>query len=491
MNNSIRLSLFLFSLVIATVLLIRIDIEKNWSAFFYLAILFLLTVIPAILIFINKKSSWLVTLSLTPILLVSLDTFFLRLGVYNYFIYVENTWHPAINQDFLKKAAVLVLVGNFALWAGYGIHWFEHVGLRLRVAVESWVDGWFTFSEVNLWLVYFIGLTARFYILQNSLGGYFSFDAEAQTSAFGYVQYIGLVESLTALCLVVYFIFMLQQGKQTNWLPFYIMLGIELVTVFLMGFKGQVIFRPIYLALAYIYIKRSFPLKIIIYGAAFLMIIMPVNLLMRDQYAQGNSTITRGEASTILSGTINAIQEVWSGNTEFTVGSTPERFVRQSAQMQDFTLVVQYVDRTGKKLNGLELMNFFYSFIPRAVWQTKPIASLGGWFNAEVYGNTSSSAAAITVPGDFYLNFGWLGIPVGFLLLGGLLRVVQVIVLETKPGVRLASLVPFIILELGMPSSELGSHLAAVFRTIGFYIIVLTIILLPRLKTSNQSQRTS
>jgi len=63
---------------------------------------------------------------------------------------------------------------------------------------------------------------------------------------------------------------------------------------------------------------------------------------------------------------------------------------------------------------------------------------------------------------------------------GVLVRIITCTFVETQPNLRLAALIPFIILGIGMPSSELGSHLAGLVRQIGFYAIVMSVYLLPR-----------
>ena len=475
----IKLSLISFVSAFGILTVSIIGSEGQWFATVYLLILFLLTVVPMILM-AKQRGSYLTTLLLTPVLLFSLGSLFLRLGLFNVFRYIEESWHPFISQEILQKAAWLVILGNIALWVGYSFPFLKRIGEYLRIYPINWVRYEVKVSEYRIWLLFIIGLLARLYFLRNNLGGYFSYDPSARTDALGYIQYIGLLENLTALSLVVYFSLQLLRGRQANWTGFSLMLAIELSTVFLMGFKGQVVYRLIYLIIAYAYIRGKFSWKLIAIGVIVLIVIMPVNLLMRSEYAGGYSDIESGRVGTIVFGTLDALGEVVSGQTDFTFISAPERLIRQSAEMQDFAMAIQYVDRTGFTMNGAELLNLIYSFIPRAIWPSKPIASLGRWFSMVVYGGSSSSAAAITVPGDFYLNFGWLGVPLGMLVYGAFLRVVTVGVLEIKPNIRLAALVPFIILDLGLPSSELGSHLGGLIRQIIFFTVVLSLFLMPR-----------
>ena len=65
----------------------------------------------------------------------------------------------------------------------------------------------------------------------------------------------------------------------------------------------------------------------------------------------------------------------------------------------------------------------FYPFVPRFLWPSKPVLNESGWFTVALRGGsgnpaTIGSATAVTYPGDLYLQFGLLGIPVGMFVLG-------------------------------------------------------------------------
>jgi len=51
-------------------------------------------------------------------------------------------------------------------------------------------------------------------------------------------------------------------------------------------------------------------------------------------------------------------------------------------------------------------------FVPRALWSDKPVVSRGYWYGREILGwqYRTRSEAAITLWGDAYMNFGWVGV---------------------------------------------------------------------------------
>jgi len=59
----------------------------------------------------------------------------------------------------------------------------------------------------------------------------------------------------------------------------------------------------------------------------------------------------------------------------------------------------------------------FYPFVPRFIWTSKPILNKGQRFSIAT-GSTASTSQAITIPGDLYLEFGFLGLAIGMFLSG-------------------------------------------------------------------------
>jgi hypothetical protein len=86
--------------------------------------------------------------------------------------------------------------------------------------------------------------------------------------------------------------------------------------------------------------------------------------------------------------------------------------------------MVGEVGRSGLQV-GNTMKTFYYAFIPRIVWPEKPPVSRGAWFSTylgmaarEAEATTSTGMTAI---GEWYWNFGLLGVVVGMFLTGALL----------------------------------------------------------------------
>ena len=65
------------------------------------------------------------------------------------------------------------------------------------------------------------------------------------------------------------------------------------------------------------------------------------------------------------------------------------------------------------------------ALIPRFLWPEKPNIELGLWFALEIgaayaeEGQRGNNSVNMTIPGQLYLDFGWIGIVIGCILFGG------------------------------------------------------------------------
>lgn len=84
--------------------------------------------------------------------------------------------------------------------------------------------------------------------------------------------------------------------------------------------------------------------------------------------------------------------------------------------------VVRIVDVEGA-YDGATLNYLKYVFIPRFIWAGKPLVTPGQWFaeklgRGQAIGERFSNAINMTIPGELYLNFRWVGVVLGLILLG-------------------------------------------------------------------------
>jgi hypothetical protein len=140
--------------------------------------------------------------------------------------------------------------------------------------------------------------------------------------------------------------------------------------------------------------------------------------------------------------------------------------------------VVRIVEDDG--LYGGETLAYVtYVFIPRIIWPNKPLITPGQWFASKlgkgqfVTETKFSNAINMTIPGELYLNFGWLGSIVGLLLLGALY-----LLFWEAAGFHRADQNPLgqgFACILLMQAAFNGSDIAAVVNMVLWYIVYLAV----------------
>lgn len=89
------------------------------------------------------------------------------------------------------------------------------------------------------------------------------------------------------------------------------------------------------------------------------------------------------------------------------------------------TQVVRITKEDGY-LDGETFEYLAYAFVPRFLWPEKPLIAKGSWFalrigQARIDKGRITNAVNMTIPGEFYLNFGWLGVILGTAFFGAAL----------------------------------------------------------------------
>ncbi len=112
--------------------------------------------------------------------------------------------------------------------------------------------------------------------------------------------------------------------------------------------------------------------------------------------------------------------------------------------------------------NGRTLALIPIAFIPRILWPGKPIIPIGAWISQTYtpYGYLTDTNLAATWIGEFYLNFGLLGVAVGMFVMGLILRLIHESLLRRNATIPMISVSVILITALMMGIQE------AVARTI-------------------------
>jgi hypothetical protein len=108
--------------------------------------------------------------------------------------------------------------------------------------------------------------------------------------------------------------------------------------------------------------------------------------------------------------------------------STQQTVLSRLSTINQLTQVARVVEEDGF-LEGGTLDYLGVAFIPRALWPEKPTIAKGAWFALRIgQANVMPDGQIVnsinmTIPGELYLNFGWMGVFLGLMLFGAIIAI--------------------------------------------------------------------
>jgi hypothetical protein len=153
--------------------------------------------------------------------------------------------------------------------------------------------------------------------------------------------------------------------------------------------------------------------------------------------------------------------------------SSSQRLVTRLSNINQLTQVARVVEEDGLR-QGETLEYLAYAWIPRFLWPEKPVIAKGAWFayrigQARIFQGRITNSINMTIPGEFYLNFGWIGLLLGPFAFGGLLALFwQTTSFWERPQDALGSAFGFYLIWVGAFG---GADLQIVITLVAVYLI--------------------
>jgi oligosaccharide repeat unit polymerase len=122
--------------------------------------------------------------------------------------------------------------------------------------------------------------------------------------------------------------------------------------------------------------------------------------------------------------------------------------------------IIDYIDATQDFKLGSTLGQFVIAMVPRQLWLTKPV-NIDTLIGEEIYGATIYGAGAVP-PGfiaEMYMNFWYVGIVFGCLMLGGGMKLIQNILTANKGNHNFILIYVLVLQSFGM--SVMGSSFSS------------------------------
>jgi len=345
---------------------------------------------------------------------------FLRFGLMTLAIYADpSLLHPFFHGDYqqIRVALLYFAIGMLAYWAGCSLVSAkgEKLGSQNRCHDEPSKDVEGGANLPVLWLVYLLTLGVRAYEVYTTGTNRSLAAFGARNENVAEIQFFSIADMVGTWCFIVFAIERFSHPAERFLRGlFRVVFVIECFFGLLTGMKSALL-MPFFLA-ATLFALINKKLKKSLCFAPFLALIVIYPLFnsarqLPGEGGKGIAVVQRWAAA------VGQAQERTLDTSEW-LTSGWDSTVQRLALLQEMALAMNLGDRA-EWLKGDERwwMLPLYPFVPRYIWPSKPILLKGQRFSVAT-GSTENNSLAITIPGDLYLEFGFLGLLIGMSILG-------------------------------------------------------------------------
>ncbi|MEL6837845.1 MAG: oligosaccharide repeat unit polymerase [Pseudomonadota bacterium] len=189
----------------------------------------------------------------------------------------------------------------------------------------------------------------------------------------------------------------------------------------------------------------------------------------------GRRTVVIGLVSIMLLGWLSAYM------TALRHGGDGSRLFAQivgSTYFLDINAAVMVTERVGPEtyIFGHSYTWWSFGWVPRAFWPEKPAIDLGVFFKRDVMGVDTGGAYNVTGPGEAFINFGWTGILVGFVL-GWVFRKGEALLLSSTATMRYGTAFLYPMLFYPFVQANLQSSFSAFIVGAAAQLILLALMI--------------
>ncbi|WP_411890138.1 oligosaccharide repeat unit polymerase [Yoonia sp. SDW83-1] len=212
------------------------------------------------------------------------------------------------------------------------------------------------------------------------------------------------------------------------------LLGLLLIVIALIsGDRFELVELTVFALVVHMMLVGRVNLRLLAFGALALMLLGGVSAYMTQLRLGGGP--------------------IWAALADQVVGST---------YFLDINAAIMVTDRVTPPdlLLGQSYTWWSFGWVPRGIWPDKPAIDLGVFFKRDIMGVHTGGAFNVTGPGEAFINFGWAGIGIGFVL-GWVYRKGEVFLLSARGTFRHGTCLLYPILFYPFVQATLQSSFSA------------------------------
>jgi hypothetical protein len=414
----------LFFVVFITIFTITILPRADVSLTYLLVFLLLLvTLVPIIIGGISKS------LDIFELIYPIAALYFLYFGVRALYVlgFPEDMYiaywgsPPVISFDAINLALYYTIIGFVFLLIGY-YSFIPKIVYKLLPKLRLLRSSLRGSNIINkIYLIATIGIMSRLIMWSYDIG-FFVPPAEGASLPFRGILFLLSAFSLFAYALCSIMLFSSPRIAKSVFILWSILLTLELGGAFLFGWKGTIIPLFVIPTIAYHYLRQRLPIRrllpIAIVGLLVLIFVffpvIPIYRVSVGEMGKPGSI----EDFVAQMGIVYAKLSRYSWLEYLQISVRP--FFNRMLGLDSFSMILRDTPNVVDFQAGRWYGYFFSAWIPRVLWEEKPMLDVGRWFAINFFNQPPDVPSAIVIMniGDFYVNFGILGVMLGMFFLG-------------------------------------------------------------------------
>lgn len=203
---------------------------------------------------------------------------------------------------------------------------------------------------------------------------------------------------------------------------------------FFSGMKESFFMAPAFFILALLVTRRRIPARWVITGIVAFVLFYPISAAFRATAWQ-TQNLQQSLQSPVQTIT-KTIRETSGYRVREYITDGLVATASRTSSLPWLSVIVHDTPSRVPYQEGWTLSYAVLAFIPRVIWTGKPVFDTGQFItNTYGAGVDTRSSTAISLVGDFYLNFGYPGIVLGMLFMGFFIRLTHELLFTVEPTI--------------------------------------------------------
>lgn len=332
----------------------------------------------------------------------------------------------------LPLTLVYAILGYLGLSCGFLLPFGRMIGKKVGDYLPEW-----NWKPEQLLVPGFILLTIGFFnMVLGFIYGILGFQKVEETGVYDGLLFLTTHWGVEATLLLWLVIFRTKRLNANHYILAALLILSTIVKAAFQGNRGSLVYSFILIVFAFIYAERKITIRHKFYGAVLVTVTLLAGMIYGTTFRNVKETEEQTNMNVYTENIFETFGKLSDQDMPATVGRGFGFLAERIDSVSPMAVVVSNYEILKPYEEGYGLDNNIWKdsvtfFIPRIIWHDKPVASEPRRY-ADLYFNYAENSFVVTPMGDLLRNFGPVGVPLGMLFLGFLIRIVYVSLIEGR-----------------------------------------------------------